>query len=73
MFCQLQHYEPLEPMERFILRRSVPKLVLGHLRERAQLHAIVERRSRDGGEVIAKGFAARGDRAESLEFLLNLA
>jgi len=60
-------------MESFLLRRSVPKLVLGRLPERAQLLAIVERRPGDGAEVVAEGLAARGDGAESLEFLLNLA
>jgi hypothetical protein len=55
MFCQIQHYEPLETMESFLLRRSVAKLVLGRLRERAQPHAIVERCARD----VAEGFATR--------------
>jgi hypothetical protein len=31
-----------------------------HLRQRIQFHALVERCSREGGEIVAKGFAARG-------------
>jgi hypothetical protein len=33
---------------------------LVRLCERIQLHALVEQGSRDGGEVVAKGFPARG-------------
>ena len=44
-------------MESFLLRRSIPKLVLGHLRERVEFHALVERCARDRAEVIAERFA----------------
>jgi hypothetical protein len=35
-------------------------LILGQLRQRVQFHALVERRARDGPEVVTKGFAAWG-------------